>query len=127
MTVDPQRRLEWLRALRRFKYGVRVRAKLGVIDTMCKQVAKERGKAMTWDAPQWSHDRWVTMLYTSIRDNEFPPELLEGFVKTAEVTILSPNLQPTVDGALTAVDVVLKQLSKPLRQRFGVFSRGEHE
>lgn len=124
MTVDPVRRLEWLRALRRFKYGIRVRAKLGVVDAICKQVAKERGKALTWDSPQWTHEKWVSYLYTCIRDNEFPHELLLGFVKTAEVTILSPHLQPTVDGVLIAVDVVLKQLSRQLRERFGVFDGG---
>lgn len=121
MTVDKARRLEWLRALRRFKYGVKVRAKLGVLDTLCKQVANERRSQSVWEAPQWSHDRWVTLLYTSIRDNEFPPELLVGFVKTAEVTFMSPQRQPTVANVLIAVDAVLAARSKDLRAKFGVF------
>lgn len=107
--------------MRRFKYGIKVRAKLGVLQSICEQVHAERKGKQVWDAPQWEHDRWVTFLYTCIRDNQFPPELLEGFVKTAEVTFLTSNKQPTVDKVLDAVNQVCKQLSKPLRYKFGVF------
>jgi hypothetical protein len=121
MKVDVNCRREWLRALRQFKYGVRVRAKLGVLQTICQQVAAQRKGKQVWDAPQWEHDRWVTLLYTCIRDNQFPPELLEGFAKTAEITFLSSRKQPTVQGTLDAVDYVCKLLSKQLRIKFGVF------
>jgi len=107
--------------LRRFKYGIKVRAKLGVLQTYCEQVAAERKGKQRWDAPQWEHDRWVTFLYTCIKNNEYPPELLEGFVKTAEVTFLNPRKQPTVEMTIGAVNDVCKQLSKPLRTKFGVF------
>jgi hypothetical protein len=123
MTVDKARRLEWLRALRRFKYGVKVRAKLGVLDTICQQVAAKRRGTQVWDMPQWEHDRWITLLYTSIRDNEFPPELLSGFAQTAEVTFMSPEQQPTVANVLIAVDGVLAARSVQLRTKFGVFVR----
>jgi hypothetical protein len=125
LRIDEDKRREWLRALRRFKYGIKVRAKLGVLQSICEQVAAERKGKRQWDAPQWEHDRWVTFLYTCIRDNEFPPELLEGFVKTAEVTFFATNKQPTVDKVLDAVDQVCKRLSKPLRYKFGVFVRGD--
>lgn len=119
--VDDEKRREWLRALRRFKYGIKVRAKLGVLKTICEQVAAERKGKQQWDAPQWEHERWVTFLYTCIKNNEFPPELLTGFVKTAEVTFLNPRKQPTVEGTIDAVNIVCKQQSKRLRQKFGVF------
>jgi len=123
MTVNKARRLEWLRALRRFKYGVKVRAKLGVLDTLCKQVAEERLGRSLWERPDWSHDRWITLLYTSIRDNEFPPELLLGFVRTAEITFtfMTPNAQPTIASVLMAVEGVLTARSVQLRAKFGVF------
>lgn len=127
MTVDPVRRLEWLRALRRFKYGIRVRAKLGVLKGICQQVGMQRRGQQTWDQPEWSHERWVSMLYTCIRDNDFPTKLLEGFVKTAEVTFFAPDHQPTEARVLLAVDIVLKQLSRQLRERFGVFNGEAHE
>lgn len=120
--IDEDKRREWLRALRRFKYGIKVRAKLGVLQTICEQVAAERKGKQRWDAPQWEHDRWVTLLYTCIKDNQFPPELLIGFTKTAEVTFLNPRKQPTVEGTIEAVNEVCKQNSRALRQKFGVFT-----
>jgi hypothetical protein len=120
--IDDDKRREWLRALRRFKYGIKVRAKLGILQTICEQVAAQRKGKQVWDAPQWDHDRWVTFLYTCIKNNEYPSELLEAFVKTAEVTFLAPNKQqPTVDKTIDAVNEVCKQLSRPLRTKFGVF------
>jgi hypothetical protein len=120
MQVDEVRRKEWLRALRSFKQGVKLRAKMGILQTLCTQVAAQRRKQQQWDAPVWEHDDWLTLLHDSIRDNQFPTELLVGFVKTAEITFLSPRKQPTVDGTIEAVDVVCKRLSRKLRHKFGV-------
>lgn len=119
--IDVDKRREWLRALRRFKYGIKVRAKLGVLETICEQVGAERKGKRQWDAPQWEHDRWVTLLYTCIKDNQFPQELLVAFAKTAEVTFMATKSQPTVQKTLHAVDEVCRRLSKPLRYKFGVF------
>lgn len=119
--IDEDQRRVWLRALRRFKYGIKVRAKLGVLQTYCEQVAAERRGQTQWDAPQWEHERWIHLLYTCIRDDEYPPELLLGFVKTAEVSFMNSRKQPTVDGTLEAVNDVCRQLSKQLRYKFGVF------
>lgn len=119
--IDEDKRREWLRALRRFKYGIKVRAKLGVLQAICEQVAAQRKGKQVWDAPLWEHDRWITFLYTCIRDNQFPPELLEAFVKTAEVTFLNPRKQPTVEGTIDAVNELCREHSKALRSKFGVF------
>jgi hypothetical protein len=118
--VDENKRRAWLRALRQFKYGMQVRAKLGVLQTLCDQVAAERAKQKQWDQPAWEHDKWLTLLYTSIKDTAFPPELLIGFVKTAEVTFMASNQQPTVVKTLNAVDKICKQHSRTLRIKFGV-------
>jgi hypothetical protein len=96
--IDDDKRREWLRALRRFKYGIKVRAKLGVLQTICEQVAAQRKGKQRMGCTSMGAYRWVTLLYTCIKDNQFPPELLEGFVKTAEVTFLNPRKQPTVEG-----------------------------
>jgi hypothetical protein len=120
-TVDADRNREWLRALRRFKYGIKVRAKFGVIDAYCEQVALERKGVWKWDAPLWRHDDWVTLLYTCIKNNEYPPKLLLGFVKTAEVTFYTPRKQPTPLKVLVAIDEVCRDNSKELRRKFGVF------
>lgn len=119
--IDEDKRREWLRALRRFKYGIKVRAKLGVLQTICEQVAAERKGKQQWDAPDWSHQRWVTLLYTCIKHNQFPPELLIAFAKSAEVTFMNPRKQPTVALMVVAVNDVCREQSKALRQQFDVF------
>jgi hypothetical protein len=121
MTIDEDARREWLRSLRRFKYGVKVRAKLGVLQSICEQVAAQRKGLRSWDAPQWEHERWVTLLYTCIKNNEYPPELLIGFAKTTPVTFMASRPQPTVDMTINAMHQVCRQLSRPLRMKFGVF------
>lgn len=119
--INQANKLVWLRALRKFKLGMRTRAKLGVLDAICKQVADTRKGQQVWDCPMWEHDRWVTYLYTCMRDEQFPIPLLEQFVKTAEVTFLTSSRQPTVSKVLEAVDIVCRDLSVPLRTKFGVF------
>jgi hypothetical protein len=119
--IDVDKRREWLRALRRFKYGIKVRAKLGVLQTICEQVAQERKGARVWKCPDWEHDKWVHFLYECIRDSKFPPELLRGFAQTAEVTFFNRSRQPTVSSVLDTVNQVCKERSKQLRRKFGVF------
>lgn len=121
MQIDEERRREWLRALRRFKNGMQLRAKVGVIDVLCQQVAMERRGVPHWDAPQWEHERWVEALHFAISNNVYPTDLLIGFVKTAEVTFFNPNRQPNAEGVLEAVNQVCRKNSRRLRQKFGVF------
>lgn len=124
--IDHTKRRIWLRALRRFKFGIKVRAKLGVLQSICEEVAAER-RIRQWDAPLWEDDAWTTFLYTCIKDSQFPPELLAGFVKTAEVTFMNRRQQPTVESVLEVVDLVCKQQSRQLRQKFGVFDGQQQE
>lgn len=120
--INETRRREWLRALRRFKYGIKVRAKIGVLQTICEQVAQERKGSTQWSAPDWDNDKWVTYLYTCIKDGEFPPKLLIGFAESAEVTFLNPRKQPRPQDVVDFVNEVCRRLSKRLRQKFGVFT-----
>jgi hypothetical protein len=122
MKVNKDARRAWLRALRCFKHGVKIRAKLGILQTYCDQVEAERRGKHTWDSPYWEDDKWVTLLYTCIKNNEYPPELLEGFVKSAEAAFFRPAGQPTVKMTVAVVNDICKQLSKQLRRKFGVFS-----
>jgi len=119
MNVDRQR--EWRRILRTWKMGVKLRAKLGVLQTLCDEVERERRNDATWVAPDWEHPLWVEQLYEAIRDNKHPTELLKGFVESAEVTFFALHKQPKPDRVMEAVDKVYKQLSRKLRRKFGVF------
>jgi len=121
MKIDEERRREWLRALRQFKYGIKVRAKLGVFEPIAIQVTEERTVIDQWSTPVWEDEVWTNLLYTCIKDNAYPPLLLKGFVQTAEVSFFNIRLPPTVPKILVAVDIVCKRLSVPLRAKFGVF------
>lgn len=111
---------QWRRALRRFKQGVRLRARFGVVQSLCEKVAAERANTPLWTRPDWGDDAWLDYLCFCIRNNQYPLELLEGFVRTAEVTLLTPKLQPTPDKVLAAVDYVCSRYGKQLREKFGV-------
>lgn len=119
--VDKEARLVWLRALRRFKQGINTRVRMGVIQSYCEKVFAERRSNTEWQAPVWKHHTWTDLLYTSIRDDEYSPELIIGFVQTAEVTFLAPSTQPTPSAVVSAINATIAQLSVPLRTRFGVF------
>jgi hypothetical protein len=120
--VNEAARREWLLALRRFKYGFRVRAKLGVLDPFRQQVVQQRLHDGCWFMPQWHDDKWLTLLYTCIRQQEYPEELLLGFVKTAEIEFFTLDQPPTVEKTVAAVDRICKQLNYRLREKFGVFN-----
>jgi hypothetical protein len=120
--INVDKRREWLRALRRFKQGMKVRARMGVIQAICDRVGEERTHVggWVWGGP-YDPETWVEVLHVCIRDNQFPPELLEAFVKSSEVTYFSPTKQPTAEAVLKAVDWICNQHSKELRRKFGVF------
>lgn len=117
--ADPEKRREWLRALRAFKKGMLVRAKMGVLDSICQQVVAESAVVTIWKKPDWDHDIWVSMLYTAIKDKQFPTELLRGFAQSASLN--SRNFRTDKVATLAAMEDVCTHLSLRLRQKFGVF------
>ena len=125
--VDEAKRKHWLSCLRSFKRGMKVRARMGVLEGFCQQVIKENsGKGRyQWQQPDWSSDKWLDVLYTSIKDNQFPNELMMGFVQSS--TSGYWQTQPTPALALHAVDQVCKTYSVELRRRFGVFDATQGE
>ena len=119
--VNSAAKTEWLRALRRFKHGMKIRAKIGVLDSLCQQVASERSRDRnTWAMPDWTHSDWSDLLHTSIKNNDYPATLLKGFIMSAPSSYWRSE-PPTVAGTLAAVDDVCNELSVEMRRRFGVF------
>jgi len=68
--VNQDNKLEWLRMLRKFKQAAKVRARMGVVDTLIAQVSAERGNGSRydWKMPDWNSDEWQNILYTSIKN-----------------------------------------------------------
>ena len=111
-------RLQWLRAVRQFKYGIAVRARLGLLQTYCDKAGAQR-RSGTWAAPHWKNRIWITLLSDSIKNNEYPEKLLLGFAQTADMSM--PDLCPSVGGTVLEVDKVIRAHSEALRRHFGVF------
>lgn len=110
-------RLLWLRASRAFKHGIKVRARMGVLDALCKQVSVSSDD---WQKPDWHNDVWVSRLYNDIKDKQFSKELLLGFVMSSNIGFWR-NERPTTETTIEAVNNVLRELSMKLRVKFGVF------
>ena len=125
--VVPAKRTEWLRALRVFKRGLKLRAKLGVLDTICQDVMAERKLTKTrydWVQPDWSNEKWIDLLFNSIKNNQHPTELLQGFVQSVRTYHYTTINKETT---LQAADSVCAELSVQLRRKFGVFGDDEEE
>lgn len=119
--IDSDNRLVWLRQLRKFKTAVKVRGRMGVIESLIQQVKAERSatKRYDWEQPDWNSDAWQEMLYNSIRDSECSTELLKGFIKSASRG--NYNRTPTIKEVIGEVDRICTTYSLDLRKRFGVF------
>jgi hypothetical protein len=119
-TVDHGQRKVWLNSLRKFKYGVRARTRIGAFDPLI-QTQKNLPRSNN-SVPDWAAPEWQDLLYTSIRDNQFPMELLNGFAAHAvhdRWYYHRGNIKAA--DILAAVDDVCKTHSIDLRKRFGVF------
>lgn len=123
----PEKRKEWRRALTKFKRGVKARIKVHALDGIVNEVWDERSKQGRWDwrQPDWSSDQWLNLLQNSIRDNEFPQELLKGIVQTSSTGYFIQK-KPDIDDLYKSLDKVCNDSSIELRRRFGVFKKDEN-
>ncbi len=119
--VNKDNKLEWLRALRTFKTAVKVRARMGVLESLIQQVDTERKNQnrYDWAMPDWNSDKWQDVLYTSLKQGECSTELLKGFIMSVRRGYYSSNT--TVKEVIDEVDKVCTTYSIDLRRKFGVF------
>ena len=126
--VDTEARRQWLRALRLFKAHVMLRSRMGVFDAIQNELNTtppgKGGRPFANRIPDWRDEKWIDLLYTSIRDGQYPKELLAGFLLTMPSVIWS-NRKATMtmsEKMKQTVDTVINNNSIELRTRFGVFS-----
>lgn len=119
-TVDTDARKEWLTCLRKFKRGMKVRAKMGVFDSFITEVTANRNNRQR---PDWNSTEWQSKLANSIKTGDFSPELLRGMVQTAHTKSWRSEVTPK--SVVEAVDSVCNTYSIQLRRSFGVFNQGE--
>lgn len=126
-TEIPEKRKEWRNALRRWKYGIKARARVGALEGVIDQVWTARSnlpKGAHWTKPDWQSDEWVKLLSTSIQKNEYPQEVLQGFVQSCAYSYWNPA-RPTTADVVESCNYVLKTLSTPLRRELGVLVDGD--
>ena len=121
----PEERKQWRRALANFKRGIKARVRVHAFDGIIDEMWTERQGQSRWDwrQPQWESKQWMDLLESSIRDNEFPQELLKGLAQTTSTGYYMSN-KPTGQDVLKALDYVCNNQSIELRRRFGVFAEG---
>jgi hypothetical protein len=123
--VDQENKLTWLRQLRKFKSAVKVRARMGVLESLIQQVDKERVGVTryNWEQPDWNSDAWQDMLYTSLRDSECPTDLLKGIIKSVSRGYYQQSI--TVKEVVAEADRLCNTYSLDLRRKFGVFKEAK--
>ena len=121
--VDTDARRVWLRQLRKFKHGIKVRCKIGVLESI--GIELQRTEKFTMRHPDWDSDEWQNMLYEAIRDEKFPNELLSGFVLSSAGYGWGQHTPPTSVRTLEVVGNILNRTSVRLRTKFGVFTEDQ--
>jgi len=123
LIVIPENRLVWLRALRKFKAGIKVRAKMNVFEGISDTIEKERNvKGAYHSMPDWSTKHYSKLLHTSIRDAKFSPELLKGIAESNANYYWNWE-RPTPSAVIDTVKKICDTHSVELRRKFEVFEK----
>ena len=119
--VNQDNKLEWLRMLRKFKQAAKVRARMGVVDTLIAQVDRERGSSSRydWKMPDWNSDEWQNILYTSIKNNDCSTDLLKGVIQTVNRGYYRSSVSSVE--VMKEIDRLCTTYSIDLRRKFGVY------
>lgn len=120
--INDDTRKEWLRSLRKFKYAMKVRGRIGAFDPIIASIKADANAMRDKGVPDWSDPIWLNALTDSIKSGEINMEVMRGFVAHAlfdrwyyhRGSIKSENVLDTVDSVCTT-------FSFDLRKKFGVF------
>lgn len=126
----PEKRKEWRRALMAFKKGLKARAKVHALDGIAEEIRRERSmqSRYSWKQPDWGAKQWLDLLEGSIRKNDYPKELLKGFVQSANMNYWgSTNSEATPGEIIKCVDKIMNDVSIEMRRRFDVFEKEGHD
>lgn len=129
-SLDKDKRTGWLRDLRRFKRGMKARAKVGAFESLNREVHAEIGNGgnryeFRSNLPQWTDDRIVRYVLECMKNETYPEDLLRLFVSRMLIEGYYSN-PPPVANALAYVDKMFNEHSLTFRKAYGVFGEG-HE
>ena len=121
--VNDSARKEWLRGLRKFKYAMKVRGRIGAFDPIIQSIKSDSNAMANRGVPDWSDKIWLYALSDAIKTGDISLEIMRGFASHAlfdryyyhRGSISTANI-------LEVVDAVCKTYSFDLRKQFGVFN-----
>jgi len=122
--VIPEVRKQWLRDVKRFKKGLKARAKVGALQGYITKLQEEQSKGHTWAVRyryenEWSQPETMQHLLECMKNEEYPPELLMRIVGSTRVGWRQSDI--TNEMVLQNVDAVFDSHSIALRKAYGVF------
>jgi len=128
----PEQRKVWLQELKRFKRGLKSRAKVGALTIHIQEanVVRTANNKLSWHKRQrlavdWEQDKWRKKLIHCMKDEKYPPEILMAFVQSVEESWRHSNI--TQELVLETVDKIFTQHSEVLRREYGVFGKTLHK
>jgi len=117
----PEVRKQWLRDVKRFKKGLKARAKVGAFQGYIHEVNDK--DAVGWRErqtyPKWTDDRTTQHVLESMRTEQYPPDLLKLMVLTVNTGWSNPEVTDRM--VLENVDRVFDMHSLHYRKAYGVF------
>ena len=126
-TVIPKVRKQWLRDVKRFKKGLKARAKVGALQGYIDEVVAARATQPSggWrhnfdnNLPTWSDPRTTQQVIDCMRTEQYPPDLLKLLVQTTYLGWGSGEITNSM--VLENVDRVFNTHSIHYRKAYGVF------
>lgn len=116
LAINSDNRKTWLRALRSFKGGIKVRNRLGVFDALVNEM--QLANANRWEHRMAIPNENLEMLVRNMKAGTFEDDLMRLLVRYARGQVYGPL---TGDGVATITYSLLKDFSIPLRREFEVF------
>jgi hypothetical protein len=128
----PEQRKVWLRELKRFKRGLKSRAKVGALTAHIQKANAIRveNNKLSWHerkrlAIDWEQDTWRKKLVWCMKNETYPPEILMAFVQSVETSWGHHSI--TQELVLETVDNMFTKHSEMLRREYGVFGKTLHK
>lgn len=130
-TIIPEAKSAWFKDLRRYKRGLKSRAKVGALRGYIEEENKLRTEKVVNYYHQrhflnpWGAEKTVEQFVACIKMDKYPPDVLKGFVASSR---LSWGLRPTTEQhVLENIDDVFRRNSVLLRKAYGVFGKTLHD
>jgi len=111
--IDVEKRLEWRRALRRFKQQVTLRTKLGVVDGLISEYVNQ--------GASYSTRPTLDILYEAIRAGEATTDFLRAMIHDTRLNTYWLTFPSAVQVAAHIHNLCINTYSLELRKKFGVF------